>query len=1527
MIEEIQTINSSLIISSGSIASYSFTGIFTSGSSIITDVSPSQINKLIYGTQIVASSLANNFSYTGLVLGVTDTTISTDTVYDLSASPTGLTGVYSAALPYDNIVSVSSGTKTIFNNTNRDIDFQVKSTGTSSSLYYDASTGRLGVGITGAPDAMLHIVSPCAKDGLILESRSNCITGVTLLLLHFPGNTPVVGSTPSTINLAGRDHNQNVINYAQIKSKILSKDVLNTSGEIVFSVDNTGMSKEVFVANLTNLILGANNSISGNNYNILGKENYASGISYLLIGNNNSGIQINDSISLGNNNTLSGPQLFAVTSDSYVSGTQIFSLGLNNDTVGSSGLVCGINSNTTGSYNVLLLNNSDVLAQSLLGLLKDSSISGNSGILLGSDIYSTGNKIIGIGFNNSVTGNNSNIIGSDSYVYGNSNIVFGNDIYISGNSIISLGSNQDIASITNGILIGNDVNFDSTSNIVYLGFDNTTSDGLNNSVVIGGKNKLNNGNLSHLILLGQNNITQDMENSVLIGNSNNLSGIIVNNIIFGSGNAMVADSYNNIVLGTLNNQTGVQINSQGEVTGVPKPINVDNINSINIGIHNKTFLNNSNINIGNKNIVSGININSVGSFNNLRNCNSSYIVGNSNYIEGDNVSTIGKYAFVLGDDSIVINNQSNSVNSYGSGVISIGNNYHIPSGNIIVGYNNRPGISGLVYGKNNNIGFARDFFIFNTGTNDSNIIRINRVDPPYQIGDRVLLHIRNPVLKNSTKQIQITNISPNVNNGTTDISFGEYITANLQMNRYFEINDMFDDNNTFTPNGSGNGIMIALANNDTSPIYYGANDIVIGDKNAVVYSDSIVIGNNNVASGYNNVIIGNNIINTGNNTVNIGSSNTNKVIIDDSKIIFNSGTAQTAIITKSISGTYASYHDLSTSRLGINTEFPRSELDVSGTVTAQTFRMGLSSTSGFVMTANNNGIGSWVLPVNLSGSNNSLLAKITDKVASGISDLSIMTRPDFDAQSSTSLSFYNGNFEIHKTGIVLNALKGNGVGNDAVNFTIFGGGGSLNPPILDIDADSRIAQFSNMSSFSGMIGQLNITSGIKLPSISSGTILSMSGDRSLIGRTVSPYGILFSNSSSVATGNKYFRWFDDNGSGILAIGGGTEVIGDSFSAANYNIVLSSDPNADTVFNRFGMKSNLSVIGSGQLSDNGLLGFHILNSNRSVGVNTSLATLTSVSSDDTKNIKLFVNGTVAAKRFAIENLDGLYPTVGYYLRVGPGGIVTPQAGSIDGAFSATYPLVNFAAQDGSQSYKIATTPSNSQDNFAINEGWGRTLVLGQGGNSWVVGSGLNIWQKNGSPTTAGMLVGYGGSLGNVSNIPSPGYHYVNTFAGGSFAGIGTKGTSQYSQFFLRTRTNDDTVTSMTMDWTVDDQTGASANNTMTFPLNVRGVWAFTAYVNMMGHYTGNKTVSGVAGAYIINGAISCLDGSQTLSLMGTGVQKFSTGSVSHDVKIDVSTGVFDIQVSGVDNMDMIWSATVNINQTHWPQNDLLSTNIN
>ena len=1431
---------------------------------------------------------------------------------------------------FDHLISVSGGIATVLNNNNRDIDFQIKSTGTSSSLYYDASTGRLGVGITGAPDAMLHVRAPCAQDGLILESITNCPTGVQLLLLHNKGISPTGGDYPAVINLAGRNTGATVTKYAQIKSKILDSESLKTSGELIFSVDDKGSLEEVFAVNLSKLVLGGlNNNPSGSaNYTVIGQSNYSSGISYLLIGNNNSGLQLDDSFLLGDNNIYRGPQIFSLSNDSSITGTRLFVAGLDNAVVGNSGFICGIDGQVNGSYNLVLLDNSSINSNGMVGIVRNGTVLGNSGIILGSDTISSGNLNINFGNNNVLYGSRVTAIGSNISSEGNLNTIFGNLVLVSGNSIISIGSSQSITGITNGILIGNNIDLSNTSNLLYLGFNNRTDESLNNSIVLGGNNTLDAGALSDIILIGQNNKTQDMVNSVLIGNNNLASGDLKNNIVLGSGNALRNNSYNNICLGLLTNQTGVYVDSDGGIDGTPGSISSNNINSVIVGVHNQSYLNLSNAVIGNKNITSGLYINNLGSFNDIRNTSKAYVLGNSNSVEGNNLCVIGSNSLVIGNDSIVISNKNNS-NIYGSGIISIGNNPYVSSGNVIVGYDNTAGISGLIYGINNTQGVGGDFFTFTSG---SNTITLYTTSAPYELNDRLLLHIKNPISKNGILVSTVTaDPTINRNNGTTTITLSDIPEWS---NRYLSVNNSFDENNTPSTIGSG---IIMLYSRGTNQIYYGSNNMILGNNNSVALNNSIVVGNNSTSSGINNVIIGNNITGLTNNTLSIGTSNSNKVVISDSSVIFNTGTAQQSIIVRATDGTITQYGDLSNKRLGINTSSPRSDLDVSGVITSQQLRMGLSAGSGYVLTSDVDGFGSWTLPVRISGASSGLLFNYpnsNNKLAISSTDISLNIQKDFGNADTHSIDFY-GNFVIHKTGVILNTNKGNSI--TAAKFIVWGSGGpEWSAPTIEIDPNNNnLVKMYNLSSVSGKLDQLNVDTYVMLPSSTTGTILSISGDnRTLIGKTFDPHSILYSDINSTATGTKNFRWFNDDR--VLAIGG-SGVNNNSFNPTTYGIVLSTNNAQDTRFNSFGLGTNFSIIKSGENAVNAGSGFHMLSRTGKVGINTTITKLNENDNYTVGDAALCVGGKTITDSLRVT----AFSQVGDYLRVSSNGEVVASGATFDSTFVGTHPI-DVVSYAGNSNIEFALSKTDNDGVAELDStDIGRTVAFN--GVDWAIASGLNIYDVS---NKRGLLLGYDGSLFNSDGLTTNSIgaqaHYANVFAGGGFNSLGAysssnntntrRGTTQFAQYFLRTRTSGNVVRPLLMNFnTLSDSTiSRTVTNTIVFPDNAYGVWTYTAYVNVM--WSGNATMGGAG--YVINGAVGRFSlNTNALVDLGYTLDSWTSNSqVAHNIKPEVKNDIggskqtLEFTASGNALYIMLWSATININQTHWPIDSAFTSTI-
>lgn len=1407
------------------------------------------------------------------------------------------TTLIGTGLPYDITLSINAGSGTVFNSNQKNIDFEVKGTGLNKSLFFDASTGRLGIG-TGLPDAVLHLVAPCAKDGAIIESITNCPTGVTLLLIHNPQTAPATGSYPATINLAGRDDNYNEINYAQIQARILSANTTATTGEILFTVDHTGVNKPVFVANISNTTLGADNTGSGNLYLIFGKENLSSGTNYILVGSNNSGLILSDSLSVGSNNQLYGPDLLTISSDSVVDGSGSLVIGKYSTTSGLQNLAIILNGNISGSNNSIIGRYTSLSGSSLLGITNDSAASGVSGILVGNNIYNVGNSNIHIGYIIDHIGDNSHILGSNVISSGQNNIIHGNNNAASGTNIIAIGSTHNVANVSNLVVVGDNVSLTDSNYALIVGSNNSTLSGLNSSVVVGGLNNLQNTEANNVLVFGYSNITDTLNNSVVVGNNNNLSGTVGNSLVIGSGNAALSDTFNSIIIGTINNRTGIYLNSQAETSGVGGNVSAINVNSISIGNQNISYLNSSNTLFGNKNNVSGTNINAVGSFNKLINTNNTSVLGNSNYLDGDNIVAIGKKIISYGKDIVAINNTNSDMDIYGSGSIVIGNNPVVCSG-ITVGYQNSINtVSGLVFGKNNYVGLSKHLFTANLVS--PSVITVNAlVGDYYKENDGVLLQVKNPAGTNNSLYAVVTAVSENIITTQTSISIGGALTSLNLSNRYVSVNDAFDDNNI--ANTTISGYIIAIKDYENNKTY-GVNSIVLGNNNNQKYSNSIIVGQNSSSTGINTVIIGNNISGVGDNSIHIGSSNTNKIVFDDTRLVFNTGTTQQSVVYRGYSGNIAAFFDLTNNRLGINNTSPRSSIDVSGTTTTSNLRVGLSSTAGDTLTSDASGNASWQTPVRLSGVNNGLLYRVSDKVASGLTSIKY-------TDNTNGINFYDNHYII-ETGVIFNADKGSTI--TPRPFTIWGSGGVFAPKLFEALPGSNRVFMWDFASTTGLVSGLNVVNNMRLPTSLTGTLLYVDNSGNLLNRVNYNNTVVFAGNNSWGSGNTKFRWFNDQN--VLTLSDDPNRTASAVSTLNsdteYNIMLSSTGTINTVFNNKGLSNNFVVYNSGSAGTSDRRGFHIIPTSGRVGVNATLTDM-GLNSDT----RLFVNGKTHTESLRL----GGNPASGLYLRTAANGEVVASQPTFDLAFSGIYPLRTTTLGNDQIQVSIATATSAGVSFTAADEG--RTLVYG-GDGTWVFGSGLQAWQSNGSDNIQGLSLGNGASLQTQSpdTTDAPTATNIVGFAGGSFnmGAPNRNGSSQFNQYHLRTRTSGNNINDMTTNWQTTNGTARSTNNTIRFPNNRYGVWTFRAYVNVLWQNILSPGDQG-AGGYIIEGTVASLSGS--FSLVGTtGVTSWMSSVVPNRVLVDINSNSFqslDFRASGSAGYNMLWSSTVQLNQLTWP----------
>lgn len=1426
----------------------------------------------------------------------------------------------------DIILSQSSGLDTLFNANKQDINFSILSTG-NSSLTYDASTGRLGIG-TGLPDAVLHVVAPCARDGMIVESITNCPTGVTLLLVHNPQTAPQSGSYPAILNLAGRDTNYNEIVYGQIMSKILDPETGATSGELIFTVDQTGINKPVFVANLQNVTLGGNNFVSGSQHSIVGKYNNLTGILFNTIGSYNSGI-LNSGILVGDSNLVDGDNVFIFATESELTATNGLFLGTNIYTSGSNNILLGNIVSISGGDNILLGNNNSATTSSTVGLAQALTASGISGVVLGSNIFNTGYNNIYIGNKTSVVGDNNNLVGSLVYLTGNSNLLYGNQNIISGNDLICLGSNQTISNINSGIFIGNNLGSSDAYRSIIIGLGNTNNinqQGLSDSILLGINNNLASGVPDKLLLVGQNNIVKDITNSLVMGNNNNASGTVNNSVILGNTNATSSSSNNNIILGILNNQTGAYIDTEGNIDGTPKRINSTSKNSISIGINNIQNNGLSDNIIGNKNIVSGSNDSIIGSFNKLLNASNSYSIGNSNYIVGNNIGVVGSKTVAVGNESIALNSSSQKMEVYGSGNIVLGYNQLTPSG-LVIGTNNKIyGISNIIYGRNNTLGSIVHLFTMNGLTSSSVVIPSLNVANKYTIGDNALILIQSPASTTNTFIRQIIDIIEDYVQNTTTLQFSNAIAVS-PANGYYSINENFDDANV--PTNVITGLIMPYqvgggeGGPETSP-WYGSNNIILGSNNKYIYHSGVVIGSENNVSGVKNIIIGYGISGVTDNALHIGTNNRNKLILDNDRVVFNSGKIQDNFIVKSTDDNTSVLNiDLNNNFVGINTDKPIADLSVSGLTSTSSLRVGLSASDKYVLTSDTNGYATWQLPVRLSGTDNGMVCRINDKVASGI------TKILYDDNNSTLGFNLDGNtaFIVSSTGIFVNDAGYN------YGMRIRGSGGiDFAKILLNTNFSSNRIDFFNTSGNSGIYNNINIISGVRFPTNLTGTFLYVDNSGKLNNYSSRPYSIIYANNNSLSTGDTSFRWFNNQSTlGMGATGVvNYDILATNTFDANYNILLSSNSAIDTVFNGIGLGNKFVVVNSGAI--NTRRGFYISPTSGQVAINVIPDTFNNVSTQS----HLYVEGKTWTQSL---RLGPGTTTSGLYLRVDNLGNVIPTTLDLTTQFSGSYPL------------NVTYTPLGQNNSFRVDIGLSNTdragSTLGTSGNGqflifdgaqWNLNKSMRVPQDPWIPGDEKSLKGI--QFGHKTKLNYT-YH-THTFGAGSFLNGQDlyDGSSQFAQYYLRCRTpmTGGNIVALTTNFAKDAVTTENQYNTISLG-NLNGyaydnVWTYNIFVSVLWQ-DGTSSINPAQGSryaagMTIEGSIyRSADGTVFTKLGQEKINIYSTGVGVVGLPAGMGIGTYidtdtqstiprlSIRATGIDGKTALWNATAQIHQLNHP----------
>lgn len=1456
---------------------------------------------------------------------------------------------------YDIVLSETTGNRTIFNQNNLNIDLAVSGTGVGDVLFYDASTGRLGLN-TESPDAALHVITDCALDGIKVESVTNCATGVKLLLVHNTQTAPETGSFPATIELAGRDNNFNTINYGQIKSKILNPATNSTSGEILFTVDHTGINKEIFRSTLVNTVLGGLNAASGNEYNVIGFNNVSSGLTYIVVGNNNTTTH-NTGIVIGSNMNTSGNKAVILGQDSFISGVSNIGLVVGSTVSGQSTIAIGDSIRATGSQAIIIGNSNIASGFNNIGLFSNSNIIGNSGIGFGNIQSVRGDTNIYLGNEVKVSGTDAIVFGSNVGVTGNNNIVFGNSSMASGSNIISIGTDNTSTSINSGIYIGNNIDLTDSNKSIIMGLGVVTTSGLDNSIMIGLDNSTLSAAPTGLVLIGQSNTVSNMRDSLVVGNENNLSGNVHNNILIGPRNSVPVISNNNLVIGVLNNTTGIVINTDGTFTGSGVKAAGDSMANTSVfGINNLVSTASGSTIVGNKTRVSGLNINSIGSYVNLNSADNQNI-GNSNFVLGNKNTTLGSKNDIIGDSSVSINTSNDRNQIFGDNSIVVGHNEVVFSG-ISVGYDNEIyGIDNIVYGRNNTLGLARH----PCKVSGTNIVVVGDVSTDFNGGDRVLVGIYSPA--SNTESVFIRNILDGTDNlgnslGVVTENIGSNYTTTLNVTptinsddtiEYY-IKDSFDEivqgldpcDACFADRFAGysSGYVIAYQNGNnvdnaiTNP-RFGQFSTVLGSSNTVRHMSGLVLGNNNHISGINHIAIGYGLSGNYNEAIQIGTNNENKLYLDNDTVVFNTGSSQNNIIFHTSNNVgnnqlYTARVDLVNNRLGVNTLVPQTTLDVSGTLTTRDLRVGLSAVSGYSLHTDNNGNASWKKPVTLIGQNSGLIFKTSSTVGSGLKEIFFnlasgvktleYVRADKILSPNESFDFIDGNetedrvFILNQTGLYLN----NGSNDYGFNLSIKGSG--IQTPVngdnaiylFNTDIPNNSVRMHNITGISGQFGEMNVGAGLRVPLNLTGTNLTVDASNgALKSQTFDKHDVLFTRSNFQTSGTNAFRYYEAAQAITIGLTGIPPETSNSSlvegASNNFNhIILAGGQNKNTVFNNAGLGNQFIISQSGQAGTK--LGFQYYSASGALGLGVSETNLWNVSPSNQNRPwweagKLVVDGKIRANSLQIT-ADGRAggSTANRYLKVlDTAGNIGLDTLDLAYQFSGIHPI-GVATDTGDQivTIRFATTDENNVTLSSSENGLG---VIWNGAK-WTHTRGFSFPQPENNSTNTDVTPGI--ELGNDLSLSSCRNNHVE--GAGSFA-RGTSsfdGSSQNSKFYLRGRTGGNVTSELTSNWHKNANTTPNANNTISLQYlenydntspedhNRTMVWNYTINYSAVFSDDAGTPTFGAAGGKIEGTALSYIasDGTRTTTKVGSDTVTKRYSTVDYSSTDPIAVSIID-----------------------------------
>jgi hypothetical protein len=1002
------------------------------------------------------------------------------------------------------------------------------------------------------------------------------------------------------------------------------------------------------------------------------------------------------------NNIRDGLFETTVGSNNYVQ------YGDNSTTVGSNnraldflnGLLIGYNNAVSGTNNIGIINttlvsglsntvygsNDSVVGSRNIGFGVSGSTSGSNNIFVGNLVKIVGNSGLMLGSSSSCSGNNNISVGANNSISGNYNLYYGNNGIIEySNDILGFGNAQNIVSSTSGIYVGNNISSSGSNQSIVIGLSNLYEK-IPYSLLFGNSNAINNSS-SGFVLFGQSNtLINGGSGCLVVGQMNNVSGNL-NNVYIGQVNDSYGNSNNNIVIGMLNNRTGVSVVKTGILNYGSG--NIDGLydHSIIVGINNNAVNSDNSFVVGHKNSISGNNNSVLGSFN-ISSSKNNQILGNSNASIGEDNISVGKNSRVFGYGNIKI---GNSGSIYGDNLLSIGNNRLLSNGSVVGSNNTINNSNNTVYGSNNTIGSTISY---------SFTIDDNKIIIPIPTSN--LLDISN----NDTVALYLLN--QNINP-----AYIEYLVADKQSyggsSTSFSISkdqsNLFNLISSFNENSSTptviSGILTKIIS--STNISYGKDNLVLGNNNSVFNSGCTIIGQQINTTGNNLTVIGKNISYSGDNTLVIGSDS-NRIILSD-EITFNSLRTQTGLsILSSFNLNTVQKIDLFNNRVGINKDNPTAVLDVAGDASFNSLRIIDGAISGYSLTTDGSGIATWQKPVAIAGSENSIAILSSDSTISGINSMVFIPE-------NTGLNFYDSSILLSPTGNIFR--------NDPTLF-------------VNIDDDillGFIPQSNNVIIKNVNIESATITSSVSLPASSlSGGLLYVQNNGTLTSnRPSTKNSIIYANEDKNPDASSKFRYFETGN--ILALGD-DDNLDNGFNKLNYNIILSSNANEDTTFNKQKLNNNFTIYAtnSAETPTHGLhysnSGVLVINGDAPLPYNSD-----PVSADYDTRLKVF--GKVYADQFKTAAMGS---SSGWYLRASDNnGNLELQPLTLPLNQTAFYPIST--SLDVANNYKIQLTQYKAYNSATLLAGGndidgGKTLVFKGGGladDKWAVSSNFRARQ--------------------------------------------------------------------------------------------------------------------------------------------------------------------------------------------------------